>query len=147
MARFCGFSCLLNAPPRGFFCGVRLLRCRFFLCRDGALAPLAQCKIVLLSPADGDTDHLAGLVRDDELGFLGVALLLPAVGAPLVFCGRSIGLSAPSTTITSNGVPPACKVFFPGRWHSLLLMRRCAIRCTVRHTTDAVTPHESPRWK
>jgi hypothetical protein len=72
------------------------------LCRDGDLAPLAQGKIVLPSLADGDTENLAGLLRDDALGVLGVALLLPAVGAPLFFCGRSIGLSVTSTTITAN---------------------------------------------
>jgi hypothetical protein len=40
---------------------------------------------VLASFADGDTEELAGLVRDDKLGWLGVALLLPAVVAPLFF--------------------------------------------------------------
>ena len=56
-----------------------------YLCRYGDLAALAQLKIVLASLADGDTDNRAGLVRDDELGFLGVALFLPAVVAPLFF--------------------------------------------------------------
>ena len=56
------------------------------LCRDGALAPLAQFEIVLPSLADGDTDHRAGLWRDDELGLLRVAaLLLPAGVAPRFF--------------------------------------------------------------
>jgi hypothetical protein len=85
------------------------------LCCDGDLAPLAQCAIVLPSLADGDPDDLPGLVRDDELGFLRVALLLPAVGAALFFCGRSTGLSATSTTLTAHGVLPACHGFLPGK--------------------------------
>jgi hypothetical protein len=81
----------------------------------GYFAPLEQCEIVL-----------AALVRDDELGFLGVALFLPAAVWPLFFCGRSIGFSPTST------------------W---LLMRKFSVRCIVRHTTDSATSHESPVWK
>jgi hypothetical protein len=69
---------------------------------------------VLASFADSDTDDLAGLLRDNDLGFLGMALLLPAVVAPLFFCGRSTGLSATSATITANAVPSAHNFFFPG---------------------------------
>jgi hypothetical protein len=35
--------------------------------------------------ADRDTDDRTGLVLNDELGLLGMALLLPAGGAPLFF--------------------------------------------------------------
>jgi hypothetical protein len=73
------------------------------LCRDSYLAPLEQVEIVLASLADSDTDDRARLVRDNALGFLGVAPLFPAVVAPLFFGGRSIGLSATSTMITSTG--------------------------------------------
>ena len=34
---------------------------------------------MLSALADGDTDDLPGRLRDDELGLLSVALLLPAV--------------------------------------------------------------------
>ena len=57
----------------------------FYRFRQGEMAPLEQFEIVLPSLADGDTDALAGLVRDDELGFLRVALLLPTGVAPLFF--------------------------------------------------------------
>ena len=60
----------------------------------GYFAPLEQFEVVLAALADGDTDYLAALMRDDELGFLGMALFLPAVISPLFFCGRSTGLSA-----------------------------------------------------
>jgi hypothetical protein len=82
--------------------------------RDGALAPLKQCEIVLPALADGDTDARTGLVRDDAWGFLGGALFLPAGGTPLFVCGRSTGLSATSTTITANCGLPSCTGFLPG---------------------------------
>jgi hypothetical protein len=117
------------------------------LWRSGDPTPLEQFAIVLSALANGDTDELAGLLRDDEWGFLGGAFFLPAVGAPLFLCGRSTGLSAPSTTITSNGVPPAGQCFLPGKGQTLLWMSRFSIRCTVRHTTDAATPHARPIWQ
>jgi hypothetical protein len=65
---------------------------------------------------------------DDELGFLRGAVLLPAVGTALFFGGRSTGLSAASTLITSNCVPPVCNVFLPGQGKTVLLMSRFATR-------------------
>jgi hypothetical protein len=89
----------------------------YALCRGvyDEVTALEEFEIVLPSLADSDTEDLAGLVRDDALGFLGVALLLPAVVAPLFFCGFSTGLSATSTTITANAVPPSRNFFLPGR--------------------------------
>ena len=85
------------------------------LFRSGARAPLAPLAIGLASLADSDPEDRAGLVRDDDLGLLGVALLLPARGAPLCFGGRSPGLSATSTPLPANGVPPASHGFLPGQ--------------------------------
>ena len=86
-----------------------------YLCLYGYLAPLEQFEIVLASLADGDTDDLAALVCDDELGLLGMALFLPAVVWPLFFCGRSTGLSPTSTMITANSVPFSRNFFLPGK--------------------------------
>ena len=97
--------------------------------------------------ADGAPEELSGLLRADALGFLGVARLLPTGGAPLVFGGRSPGRSATSTTITANCVLPLCHRFLPGKGQTWLWMSRFATRCTVRPTTEAATPHESPLWK
>jgi hypothetical protein len=47
------------------------------LCRSGARAPLAQCKIVLPALPDGAPEHLAGLWHDDERGFLGGRFFFP----------------------------------------------------------------------
>jgi hypothetical protein len=55
------------------------------LCLDSELAPLEPCAIVLASFADGDTEDLACLLRDDDLRFLGVAFLLPTRVWPLFF--------------------------------------------------------------
>ena len=85
-----------------------------YLVLDGDFAPLEQFEIVLPALTDGDTDDLAALVRDDELGFLGMALFLPAVVFPLFFCGRSTGLSPTSTMITANCAPFSRNVFLPG---------------------------------
>ena len=41
---------------------------------------------------------------DDELAFQRVALFLPAVGAPLFFLGRSIGVSVASMSTTVQSV-------------------------------------------
>jgi hypothetical protein len=51
----------------------------------GELAPLEQFAIVLPSLAARDTDELARLVGDDELGWLSVAPLCSAGVAPLFF--------------------------------------------------------------
>jgi hypothetical protein len=56
-----------------------------YLFRQGEIAPLEQFEIVLPSLAGCDTDDLAGLLRDDALCFLRVALLLSAIVAPLFF--------------------------------------------------------------
>jgi hypothetical protein len=86
-----------------------------YLVLYGDLAPLEQLEIVLPSLADGDTDDLAGRVRYDKLGFLGMTLFLPAVVLPLFFCGRSTGLSPTSTMITANCAPFSRKAFLPGK--------------------------------
>ena len=80
----------------------------------GYFAPFEQFAVVLAAPADGDTYYLAALMRDDELGVLGMALFLPAVISPLFFCGRSTGLSPTSTRITANCVPSSRNFFLPG---------------------------------
>jgi hypothetical protein len=85
-----------------------------YLVLYGDFAPLEQCEIVLPSLADGDTDDLAGLVRHDQLGFLGMALFLPAVVLPLFFCGRSTGLSPTSTMIAANCAPFSRNRLLPG---------------------------------
>lgn len=77
-------------------------------------ASLEQLEIVLSALANSDTDNLAGSLGDDDLRLVGVAFLLPAVVAPLFFGGRSTGLSAASTTTTSNGVSSAHKRLLPG---------------------------------
>jgi hypothetical protein len=86
-----------------------------YLFRYGYFAPLEDFEIVRASLADGDTDDLAALVRDDEERLLRMALFLPAVVWPLFFCGRSTGLSPPSTMITANCGASARKVFLPGK--------------------------------
>jgi hypothetical protein len=86
-----------------------------YLVLYGYFAPLEQFEIVLASLADGDTDDLAALVRDDELGLLSMALFLPAVVWPLFFCGRSTGLSPTSTMITANSMLSSRNFFLPGK--------------------------------
>jgi hypothetical protein len=86
----------------------------FDLGLDGERAPLAQCASVLAALAYCDTEELARLVCDDDLRFLGMTFLLPAVVWPLFFGGRSMGLSATSTTITAMEVPPTRNFFLPG---------------------------------
>jgi hypothetical protein len=86
----------------------------FYLGLYGGLAPLEKLAVVLSALADGNTEDRAGVLCDDELRFLRVALLLPTGVFALFFCGRSTGLSATSIPMTSNCVPPAYNFFFPG---------------------------------
>jgi hypothetical protein len=77
----------------------------------------------MLTPlAYGGAENLPTSLVDKELGFLRMAPLLAAGVAALFFCGRSLGLSGASTTLTSNWVPPSRRFFWPSRGNSGIVL-------------------------
>ena len=67
-----------------------------------ALTDLKQTQVVYPAAATDHAQDPPALVLDDQLRFQGVAFLFAAVVAPLLFLGRSIGISVTSTTTTSS---------------------------------------------
>ena len=63
-------------------------------------AALEELEVVRPARAEGRREDLLGLLVGDYLSLLGVALLLAAVGAALLFWGRSTGHSVASMTTT-----------------------------------------------
>src|SRR4051794_25075825 len=64
-------------------------------------APFVKSKIMSRAPTMCGADDLSSAPIDDHLAFQGVTLLLPTVVGFLLFLGRSIGVSATSTTMNS----------------------------------------------
>ena len=67
-----------------------------------AVTAFEQLEIMLASPTVRGGNDLQAFRIDDHLAFKGVTLFLTAVEPTLLFLGRSIGVSATSTTITSR---------------------------------------------
>ena len=63
------------------------------------VAAFVQSKIMSRAATMSSTDDLSGAAIDHHLAFQGVPLLLPTVVGFLLFLGRSIGVSATSTTM------------------------------------------------
>ena len=116
------------------------------VCLERAGAPVAPCAIVLAALANRSPDAGTRLWVTLRGTFWG-ALLLPAGVAPRCLCGRATGLSATATPRPAHAVLPAHHGFFPGTWHTVCLLCKCAIFWTAQHTPDAASPHESPRGK
>ena len=106
---------------------IAAIRSTFDLFLKSDPASLAQLEVVLSPLAHGDTDDLARPLGDDDLRLVSVALLLPAVVAPLFFCGRSTGLAAASTPTPSNGVSSAYSRLLPGTCKAGRVSSRCSI--------------------
>jgi hypothetical protein len=88
---------------------VRQERCRRW---QGWPGPLVDAEVVLPPFADAHVQDALALHLDEELALEGVALLLARVVGPLLFFGRSTGVSATSTTTVPSTVRTAR---LPGR--------------------------------
>src|SRR5215218_6057366 len=92
------------------------------------------------------TNDLARATVDDHLAFQGVSLLLATVVGFLLFFGRSIGVSATSTTMNSISWSANCNFFLPGRVKAFDLVKISSTRRMVRQTLDSWMPQLRARW-
>src|SRR5215212_7836837 len=92
-------------------------------------------------------DDLPGAPVDNDLALYGVTLLFAAVVGFLLFFGRSIGVSATSTTTNSISWSEGCNTFLPGSLNARLLVRMSSTRLMTRHTFDSWRPQLVARWK
>ena len=99
-----------------------------------------QFKIMLASIGKGCGDDGLGLLIDNQLRFLGVALLFATIMPALLFFGRSIGCSVTSISTTSISVSLGCNAFLPGRRNSPDFISTFSIFWIVRHTVASLTP-------
>ncbi|MEZ5448335.1 MAG: hypothetical protein R3E89_04740 [Thiolinea sp.] len=86
-----------------------------------------------------DVQNLPARLFNDELKFLGVRVLFPAVEVALLFFGRSIGLSLAST-ITTTSAASATTDFAAACCASsstAAVSRRCSVRVTMRCAVDS----------
>src|SRR5215204_537048 len=110
-------------------------------------APLVEREVVSRAAAVRGTEHVPGRAVDDDLALQRVPLLLAAVVRPLLFFGRSTGVSATSTTMNSISWSAGCNTFLPGSLKALLLVKTSSTRRMVRQTLDSWMPQLLARWK
>src|SRR5215210_3712817 len=110
-------------------------------------AAFVKGKIMSRAATMRRADDLSGAPIDDHLAFQGVSLLLATVVGFLLFFGRSIGVSATSTTMSSISWSANCNFFLPGRVNALLLVKISSTRRMVRQTLDSWMPQLRAMWK
>ena len=101
---------------------------------------LEQLKIMLAALGKGGRQDGLRLWVDNQLRFVGVALLFAAVVLALLFFGRSIGCSVASISTTSISVSLGCSAFLPGRRNSPDFISTFSTLWIVRHTVASLTP-------
>src|SRR5262245_4898496 len=74
-----------------------------------------ELEIVFAPASVCRTNHLLARTVNHELRFERMSALLPAETAPLLFFGRSTGVSLTSTTTTSNWQSLSRSFFLPGK--------------------------------
>lgn len=99
-----------------------------------------QLEVVRLARTESRREDAPRLQIGDDLRFLGVALLLAAVRALLLFWGRSTGHSVASITTTSKTTSLLVRAFLPGRVNSPERSRAFSTAWMVRQTADSLSP-------
>ena len=72
---------------------------------DMGSAFLEEPEVVRPAPTKSGRNHIAGLPVEEHLSFQGVPFFLPTVTAPLLFSGRSTGVSVASITTNDSSTP------------------------------------------
>lgn len=91
-------------------------------------------KVMRLARPVGGTNDFARPEVDDHLRLDGVPLLLARIVPPLLFFGRSTGVSVASTTITSSWLSLSRSRFLPGSLRSAHRFRMFSTFVMMRHT-------------
>lgn len=86
----------------------------------------------------GGGQNLLSYDVDDDLAFERVALLFPAVVAPLFFLGRSIGVSVASTKTTVQSVSATARRL--GKLNAPDLMSTSSTCVIIRLALDSCSP-------
>src|SRR3954466_6206591 len=98
-----------------------------------------QPQVMRSAFANSDTED-GSFGSTNQLDFLCVSFLFPAVVAPLFFFGRSSGLSPTSTRMILPSTLPSIfnSAFLPGRPNTPLFTRVSSILRTIRQPCDSL---------
>src|SRR5215210_4366772 len=111
------------------------------------LALLIESKVMHGAAPVMSANNLMSLPVDNHLAFQGVALLFATVIGFLLFFGRSMGVSATSTTTNSISWSEGCNFFLPGKRKARLFVRMSSTLRIMRQTLDSCRPQLFARWK
>jgi hypothetical protein len=93
------------------------------------------------------TDDCVARFINDYLCFESVALFLAGVAGPLLFWGRSIGVSVASISTTSNCISLLSSAFLPGSVKAPLLISVSSHHLIVRKAVLSLTPKLPPEQR